>query len=690
MTFTAPTFLIGLVAVAIPIVVHLFNFRRYRKVYFSNVDRLEELQNETRRQSTLRQLLIMAARILAIVFLVLAFARPVVSDSAMSVAGSKSVSLFVDNSFSMENTFGNEILIEKAKAKAREIVSAYDRTDRFQVMTCDAAGSQFHWLSKEEAVEAIDAIEVSGASMTLSSAVVKQMSFLRSNAGDNLFAFVISDFQASATDMANFPADSVVRTVFVPIESSGQNNVYVDSVAIGAPVYQKGAGAAVEVWVRNDGGEDLEKVPVTLSIGGQQRAISTVDLPSGGTEVVTMHFTIDKTGVMDGMVEVSDYPITFDDRYYFSLNVRERIKGVVIGGGERNGYLSRLLEGDSVLDVSFVDAGKMDYGILGESRFVILDELPNYTSGMLQSIENLVKSGGTAVVVPAGDADEESYNRMLSAFSAPQMGGRQQGRVAAVAVDYDNALYANVFGRKVDNMEMPTVSDYYRLTTTSNTLRQPVITLANGDVYLSVTPYGEGRLYLFAAPLRDRNTDFMRQALFVPTLYNMALYSERPTPPALSLSRNEAVRLSRVYDMESGTVRLVPAGDMTRQREVIPDLRSTGNGSSLLLHGEPLEAGNYHLMQGDELMEGLSFNYSRLESQMDFVGREALGKMIEDYGLESVSVVRNTEKSMGDTLRRQMEGHGLWRWCLLACLAMLLLEIALIRQPFSGGKRSKT
>ena len=103
MILSSPLFLIGLVAVAIPVIVHLFNFRRYKKVYFSNVERLEQLQSETRRQSTLRQLLIMFARILAIVFLVLAFARPVIPNrnSAMR-SGSNDISIFIDNSFSME------------------------------------------------------------------------------------------------------------------------------------------------------------------------------------------------------------------------------------------------------------------------------------------------------------------------------------------------------------------------------------------------------------------------------------------------------------------------------------------------------------------------------------------------------------------------------------------------------------
>ena len=120
MTFTAPLFLIGLVAIAIPIAVHLFNFRRYKKVYFSNIEKLEQIQTETRRQSTLRQLLILLCRILAITFLVLAFAQPTIFDKTNTLKpGANDVSIYIDNSFSMENSNGSTTLLELAKTKAR-------------------------------------------------------------------------------------------------------------------------------------------------------------------------------------------------------------------------------------------------------------------------------------------------------------------------------------------------------------------------------------------------------------------------------------------------------------------------------------------------------------------------------------------------------------------------------------------
>ena len=201
MILSSPLFLIGLVAVAIPVIVHLFNFRRYKKVYFSNVERLEQLQSETRRQSTLRQLLIMFARILAIVFLVLAFARPVIPNrnSAMR-SGSNDISIFIDNSFSMESNGGSGTLLEQAKAKAREIVAAYGPTDRFQLMTNDIEGRHFHWLSKDDVLLMIDEVEVSSASMPLSTLLQRQFDFVNTGRSDNKYAYIITDFQSSIAD----------------------------------------------------------------------------------------------------------------------------------------------------------------------------------------------------------------------------------------------------------------------------------------------------------------------------------------------------------------------------------------------------------------------------------------------------------------------------------------------------------
>ncbi len=684
MVFTAPLFLIGLVAVAIPVIVHLFNFRRYRKIYFSNVERLEQLKSETQRQSTLRQLLIMAARILAVAFIVLAFARPVLTGTSQEVkTGINDVSIYIDNSYSMEGTDGNVALIEKAKSKAREIVDAYGAGDRFQLMTSDVEGREFHWLSKEEVLSRIDEVEAGSSTLTVSSAVRRQQDFLSSGNG-NRYAYVISDFQVSTTDIAEMRVDSAVSLTLVPLESASRSNVYVDSVSLNAPVFGKGSAVVAEVWMCNDGDEDLEKVPVSLYINERQRALSAVDMPARGRVKVEMHFVVDETGIMDGRVETNDYPVTFDDRYYFSINVREQTRGLVVEGGAGNAFLARLFDGDSAVKTVTVSSREMDFSRIDGNEFIIVDELETLTTGMAQSLHTFAERGGTVVVVVADNADEKSYNEALALFDAPRLAGRVRGRVASASLNMDNELYRNVFDGRNRDIELPSVTDYHRMVWSASTLREPLITLVNGDDYITVTKCGRGRLYLIAAPLRDEHTDFVRQALFVPTLYNMALYSVPPSALQVTFGQEAPLLMTGDYSSAEGTVRMRKTSPKDADYEEIPDIRQVGGGCMLFVQGAMDGAGNYRVDVDGEPQEGVSFNYSRLESQMQFLGSDGLQKMLEDYNLKQCGVVRNAEKPLDTYIKEQNNGRGLWRWCLLIGLLMLAAEVALVRIKGKG------
>src|SRR3954463_7435883 len=130
MQFVYPSFLFALAAVAIPILIHLFNFRKYKKIYFTNVRFLKEIKQDTRSRSQLKHLLILLARILAIIFLVFAFAQPYIPRNKNTlVSGTRDVSLFIDNSFSMDAVGQNGSLIEVAKKKAHDIALAYSPSD---------------------------------------------------------------------------------------------------------------------------------------------------------------------------------------------------------------------------------------------------------------------------------------------------------------------------------------------------------------------------------------------------------------------------------------------------------------------------------------------------------------------------------------------------------------------------------
>ncbi len=678
MTLLHPTFLFALFALAVPIAIHLFNFHRYRNVYFSNVRYLQELQQATRRQRHVRQWLVLAMRCLAIAFLVLAFCQPVrVQRQQTIVRGGSAVSIYVDNTFSMENVGSEGTQLHLAVQKAKEIAAAYKEDDRFQLLTADMQGSEFRWLSRDELQARLDALVVSSASPRLSTVMKRQFDFLHSAPAGERNAYIISDFQQSSVDASALPVDSLVQVTLLPLPVQQVNNIYLDSVSLNDPVFYEGNTVTATVFLRNTGDNKAEHVPLRLFVDDRQRAIADVDIEAHGRASVPLKFTIDRTGMLAGRIEITDYPIHFDDTLFFALNVQRQIAMTLINGRGDNLYLQRLFADDSAVQLHCNSAQAIDYSALSQSRFVVLNELNELPDGLVQTLQSFVAEGGTLLVVPSQQADVAGYNAALKLFAAPQLQPWKHAEVKAVSLNTAHQLYKNVFEGMVEDMELPTLQGSFGLTGDAGTVKESLITLNNGSDYLTVTPYGAGRLFLFATPLQAEVTDFVQQALFVPTLYNMALYSNTVGTPYAMLGDDAAIPLQQHYAAD----RIVHLSRLQGGLDLIPDLRRVAGKSYLLPHADMNLAGHYRLGDETAAQECLAFNYSRGESDMQFLDVAALQQLVANNHLHGYEVLRNAHRSLTVAIRAEREGQPLWRGCLILALTALLAEILLLRVP---------
>ena len=531
MIFLQPAFLWGLLALAVPIAVHLFNFRRYRKVYFSNVDRLSEVRSEKRKVRQLRRWLVLLMRCLAIVGLVLAFAQPTLPGSEQLQSGTTAVSVYVDNSFSMENNGSDGSQLETAKQKAREIAAAYRPGDRFQLLSNTLAGEEFRWLSREEFLDAVEALQINPATRRLGEVAQRQADFLQQGGATNRHAYLVSDFQTTIADLPQLSTLnsqlSTLNFTLVPLEGTATDNLYIDTLILDAPAYFVGGSVTVEASLRNDGSRDVEKLPVKLFVGDRERALATVDLPAGTTAKASLRFTIDSAGWLNGRVEIADYPVTFDDNYHFSLLAGQRIEMLLTGTSNEN--LEKLFSSDSAVHYQLSTLNSQ----LSTLNFILLNELSALPSGQAQALASWVEEGGTLCVVPPAEKGVEQLNALLALMNAPRLESWNTRAVRATKVDLQSSLYRQVFNQSTrEDMEMPSVQGRYLLST-GQSLCQPIITLADGSLLLASIPHGSGRLYLFSTPLTAQWTDFVSQALSVRCL-RPPTPSVAPTPSSSS------------------------------------------------------------------------------------------------------------------------------------------------------------
>jgi len=678
MEFVNPGFLYGLFALAVPVIIHLFNFRQFKKVYFSNVAFIKELKLETQKQSRLKHLIVLLLRMLAIACLVLAFAQPYLpAGTAMINPESQNlVSIYIDNSFSMQAESEEGTMLESAKLRAAEIAAVYKSSDRFQLMTNDFEGWKQRFFNREEFLEHLEKVRITPATRMLTEIVSRQDDLLKQESIENKTAYLVSDFQKSFfPDKLTHP-DTLVNYYFIHQQAINTANLYIDSCWFDAPVQQLNQQSQLHVSFRNSSTTVYERIPVKLQINGMQKALASIDLEPGETKEVTLSFSNSETGIQSGKVEIPDYPITFDDEIYFSYTVSGIINILSINGSEASEYLGSLFNTDSGFIFRNVSLKLLDYSTLPNYNLIILNELQVIPSGLRQEIIRFAESGGSVILIPSEDADLESYNGFLGELGKSRYAAAEKNPLKISAINLNHPIFADVFEELPDNINLPDVFIHFPLIIPTLQMHDKLLEMENGRIFLNVQPVGRGQIYLFAVNFQTTFSNFPRHPIFVPTLYKIAVSSTTDQPLYHTIGKDEQVIINKVNLPGDRVVKVQAAGE---GYEFIPRQRKMNSDMELDMFGQIQTAGFYHITDGQEIVQGLAFNYDRKESEMDFFSTEELQTYLSGQGLLNFRVLETEKQPFVMTIRDLSQGKQLWRFFVLGALIFLLGEVLILR-----------
>jgi hypothetical protein len=674
MQFVNPLFLIALSALVIPVLIHLFNFRRYKKVWFTNVQFLKELQQETRKQSRLRQLLILLARMLAIASLVFAFAQPYIPATKRQkrVTGQRAVSIYLDNSFSMESVATEGKLIDLAKAKALEIAAAYSQTDLFQLLTNNFEGQHQRYVSQDEFRKVVEEIQVTSAERSLREVTARQADLLSDQQKMTRDAYLISDFQKSNGTVLQMKPDTSVSWFLVPVVAEKRDNLYIDSIHFLSPVHQPGQQVDLRIRIRNASGQTLEKIPVKVSVNNVQKALSSFSVSPNSITEVTLPFTENPGGIQYGLVEIVDYPVVYDDKFYFAYPVLPSIPVQCINEKEGNSYLEALFDNDSTIRFTNSSVRQLDYGSLFTHALLVLNSPEDISTGLARELGRYVLAGGSIVVFPPLNGNAGSYNAFLSQFALPPYGRIDTARQRIAGIGIESPIYSDVFekgpGGKVilpENIDLPVVSKHYVLEPGARSNSEILLSLQDGHPFLLSIPAGKGQLYLFAAPAEETWTLFPKHMIFVPTLYKIALLSN-PSPQLwYGTGENQSIEILADSVPESGIYKLKKLGS---GYEIIPEIRKMVR-----------DAGFYSVVNGERSVAGIAFNFNRRESDMACFSLQELEQQASRLPAKDLLVLKEKKSSLTREIHQIRQGTPLWKLFIAFALLFIALEVALIR-----------
>ena len=671
MRFLYPNMLLGLFALLIPILIHLFNFRRHKLVYFSNTAVLRSIQQENAKTRKLKYLVTLLLRCLFIAALVLAFAFPYHPENQLNVNTSESlVGIYIDNSMSMKGQSQRTTLLEDARQSARDLVHKLNPSNRYLLMTNSFEIQNEYPMNQEEMLDQLDRMNPDGAPVPMGEVIDRFEMLSKQHGFATSTLFVYSDFQENTFDLSAAKADTAMQVVVVPMIPEFKTNLYIDSVWLASPIVQVGLTNDLMVRVVNQGDKEVKSLPVNFTMNGSMAASTTVDMEKNGTAELTMQFVVENNGDQRCSVSLTDHPITFDDSYHFVLSVKPCLSVVELGAVESDCAL--LFEDDEQFRYTLMEPSRFDLGTIAQAQLLIVNETAKLNETLQQTLLDAVSEGASLMVFPSlDDSKNNSYLYQKLGLTVVEVDTNTTS-VEDLAVQH--AFFRDMILDMPQHPDLPKVKQHVRLR--SNGVPTSLLTLKNGDPVMLTETYGKGQAFVMATALSSDWSDFTDNAIFVPMMVKMVFMGGKMGRLSYTIGMDKMLVLNDM-NLEGDSKYLFASED--RSFELMPASEVRNGKVYLYLNDNLPAAGFYDLLVNDTMNRVTAWNESRVESKMLFADRDDIEPRFKKAGFNVAAVLNTSDFATADLVEAMAHQSSQWKLFALIALLALLGEIAVLR-----------
>lgn len=668
MHFLHPDILWALTALAIPVIIHLFSFHRYKVLHFSNTQFIKALQSEQRSRSTIRNWLLLALRMLVFAFLVIAFARPIVTKNESQSVDNPRVAVYIDNSFSMEANGEYGVLLEWAKMRARELADAFPSETEYLLITNEMEPQQQRWVGREQFIEWVQKVHSTHIVATVDD-VLQRQQLVENDTSRCVYSFMFSDLHKPTFTLKNIQPSGREHIFLVPFRNSIHNNLSVDSLWFSSPGLYVGKVEEVTIRLRNFGDEDISNQTLQIFVNDSMKNTVPFSVGANSTVDVKGTFLQGKSGLNNGRVEIQDYPITFDNQLYFSYNIAPQTKVLCISDKKTVDYFAILFRSDKSIDYKRVSPFNVTQENLSDCQLVIIDAPSQLSTGLIDELSRFVGNGGHLALMPSF---EQNYNQLLKSTNGPVFSDWLTQEGTSVNLNMKHSLFVDAFAEKNKDYTMPTYKGYYKVSANSRQRIERLFDTESGDLLQFGYDYGRGKVYVSAMPFSPDFTNLMMHPVFVPMFYNMALQSV--TSGKLYSVLEPSMQLTAKVPDVAKKLSLVQSDAVT-----YPTRRLSGNGVVLYPNVSELTAGNCLIMADDEQVGSASFNFDRTESVQQYYEPDEAVQMFRQQGFD-VEIIKPSESAFASDVASNSANDGLWRLFVVLSLLSLLAETILLKK----------
>ena len=663
MKYQNPELLFFLIALAIPVLIHLFNLRKHKKIYFSSIRFLKEIKEKNRRKANLKNILVLISRILAIFFLIIAFAYPYIPSKKNT---SNLVFIYIDNSFSMDIENENGRLLNIAKEKARIIINSYPAETNFYLITNDFLAKQNIALNKNNIEIEIDNIETS----TNTKSINKILDNIETIASEKYDSYIISDLQESTFKLSKLKKiDNRGYIYLIPINNDNIDNISIDSCWLSNPLIANQKEIEIFATIKNHSKNDINEQIIFLNINNKQKSQQFINLKPYEKKEVKFVFQADDSDFFEGEIRINDSQIPFDNKLYFVIRKTEKISIVSINQNNKNIEISTLFNGDSLLfGFKNYNLNNINYKKLNKANLIILNEIQELTSGFLSSLKASLNNGNSILIIPPLKLEILKYNKFLKSLGLNELNETKTEKLLINKLNLKHSLFDGVFEEQTKNINYPSTTKYY--TTSEVKYNIPLLKLENNKPFMSNYKINKGLVYIFLSPLDLNTCNFTRHALSVPIFINIATQSIRSIPLYNKINYNSFFRSFK--DTDDKVISLT-----NKKIDFIPDSRTIDGKIYYQITKDLNKNGIYSLQTKNELIDKIAFNYNNEESTIKKIKIQQIEKLIQKF--QNIEIIFESLSKFKNKLQDSKNNNDLWKVALILSLVFFGIEILLIK-----------
>ncbi|MBE7638921.1 hypothetical protein GUB10_01125 [Salegentibacter sp. BLCTC] len=637
MEFKQPELLYALFLLLIPLAVHLFQLRQFQKEDFTNVKFLKKVIRQTRKSSRLKKWLVLTCRTLLLTFLILAFAQPYF-PAKNPKTGSREKVIFLDNSYSMQAGGKDGELFTAA---IRDLIKNLPEEQELNLFTHN---EEFKNLTSSNLTSTLQNLEFTQKPLDFNTLKLKASQLFKDSIREKDFIF-ISDFQKNLG--INKSLDTSYTYHFIPVFPESTENISIDSMYI---KHREVNEIDFRVLLSSTGNFNSPQ-SVSLFSGEDLLAKTSVNFKKADT--ATANFKVNQVEIPNGVIKIEDASLDYDNSLFFSLNKPKPPKVVIITKNAEATFLRRILsEPEFITEIFKKD--QLDFNKLNTADLIILNELESISGPLQTNLTNLHGNAVPLVVIPSTNSNLNSYNSFLNRLNAPQYSEVKTREALITELAFDHPLLQGVFQEKVENFDYPKVQTYHKVQNGNK-----IISFQDNSGFL----VEENGVFLFAAALNEKNSNFRNSPLIVPVIYNIGLKAFKSPNLYYETGKNEKIRIP--IDAQKDKVVHV----ISENIDFIPKQRSLGN--TVVISTDLLEvpSGNYTVEYNKNPKAYLSFNAPRNESDLEYFLPEN-AKNIHIY--QDINTYFNE-------LKLASQSNELWKSFVIFALIFLIIEMLLLK-----------